>query len=180
MATFGVEGIRYFPHARAAGIDVSDLTYTFNRCNGFDSELRSAGHTRAFYHANTDCWETDIRDSDKGGDDVHWVDNVDIFWIETHGNNLFVHKHRPLDQCWKIQQQDNPRQSYDQWTSSDGLRHCTHQLVHLFRAVGAWRKLERRVDYGILLQYSRSQQRVWSLEYLCWNAYLLWCLGQHV
>ena len=87
MATFGVEGIRYFSNARAAGIDVSDLTYTFNRCNGFDDKLRAAGHTRAFYWANTDCWETDIRDSDQGGDDVHWVDNVDIFWIETHGNH---------------------------------------------------------------------------------------------
>ncbi|MCZ8360877.1 MAG: DUF6345 domain-containing protein [Microcystis sp. LE19-388.1G] len=87
MATFGVEGIRYFSNARAAGISVSDLTYTFNRCNGFDSKLQSAGHTRAFYFANTNCWETDIRDSDRGGDDVHWVDNVDIFWIETHGNH---------------------------------------------------------------------------------------------
>ncbi len=87
MATFAVEGIRYFSNARAAGINVNDLTYTFNRCNGFDEKLRSAGHTRAFYWANRDCWETDIRDSDRGGDDVHWVDNVDIFWIETHGNH---------------------------------------------------------------------------------------------
>ncbi|AFZ23088.1 hypothetical protein Cylst_0761 [Cylindrospermum stagnale PCC 7417] len=88
MAKFGIEGIRSFSNARAAGVSTAgDLTYTFNICNGFDSKLRSAGHTRSFYFANTDCWETDIRDSDKGGDDVNWVDNVDIFWISTHGNH---------------------------------------------------------------------------------------------
>ena len=68
MASFGVEGIRYFNHARAAGVSTAgDLTYTFNRANGIDSKLRSRGHTRAFYWANTNCWETDIRDTDKGG-----------------------------------------------------------------------------------------------------------------
>ena len=88
MATFGVEAIRYFSNARAAGVsDAADLTYTFNRSNGFDSQLSSAGHSRGFYWANTDCWETDIRASDQGGDDVHWVDDVDIFWIETHGGH---------------------------------------------------------------------------------------------
>ena len=47
MARFGVEGIRYFNHARAAGVSTAgDLTYTFNRCNGIDQKLRSAGHTR--------------------------------------------------------------------------------------------------------------------------------------
>lgn len=88
MAEFGVEAIRYFSNARAAGVsDAGDLTYTFNRSNGFDSQLRSAGHTRTFYWANDDVWETDIRDSDQGGDDAHWVDDVDLFWIETHGNH---------------------------------------------------------------------------------------------
>ena len=88
MARFGVEAIRYFGNARAAGIsDSGDLTYTFNRSNGFDSKLRSAGHARAFYWANTDVWETDIRDTDFGGDDRNWVDDVDIFWMETHGNH---------------------------------------------------------------------------------------------
>ena len=65
MARFGVEGIRYFSNARAAGVSTAgDLTYTFNRANGFDSKLRSAGHSRSFYWGNTDCWETDIRDTD--------------------------------------------------------------------------------------------------------------------
>ena len=69
MASFGVEAIRYFSHARAAGYGADDLSYTFNRANGFDSKLRAHGHQRQFYWANTDCWETDIRDSDGGGDD---------------------------------------------------------------------------------------------------------------
>lgn len=88
MARFGVEGIRYFDQARANGVSTAgDLTYVFNICNGIDSKLRSAGHDRIFYWANTDCWETDIRDTDQGGDDRNWVDNVDLFWILTHGNH---------------------------------------------------------------------------------------------
>ncbi|MDL2354863.1 MAG: DUF6345 domain-containing protein [Pseudomonadota bacterium] len=88
MARFGVEGIRYFSHGRAAGITTAgDLTYTFNRCNGLDQKLRSAAHSRAFYYSNTSCWETDIRDTDKGGDDTTYVDAVDLFWIDTHGGH---------------------------------------------------------------------------------------------
>jgi hypothetical protein len=87
MATFGIHGIRYFGNARAAGVSTAgDLTYTFNRANGLDEGLRDAGHARGFYWANTDCWENDLRDTDQGGDDRNWVDNVDLFWIETHGN----------------------------------------------------------------------------------------------
>lgn len=48
--------------------------------------LREAGHVRAFYWSNTDCWEIDVRDDDRGGQDRDWVDDVDLFWIEAHGN----------------------------------------------------------------------------------------------
>ena len=66
MAEFGIEAIRYFGNARAAGVSTAgDLSYTFNRANGFDEVLRDAGHTREFYWADTDCFEDDIRDSDK-------------------------------------------------------------------------------------------------------------------
>jgi hypothetical protein len=61
VARFGVEAIRYFSNARAAGVSTAgDLTCTFNRANGFDRELRSAGRTRRFYWAKTYCttWET--------------------------------------------------------------------------------------------------------------------------
>lgn len=87
MAMYGVEAIRYFSNARAAGYDGADLTYTYNRSNGFNSKLSSDGNTQMFYWAGDNVWETDIRDRDKGGDDEDWVDNVDIFWIETHGNH---------------------------------------------------------------------------------------------
>ncbi|MGC5225379.1 DUF6345 domain-containing protein [Micromonospora sp. DT81.3] len=88
--TFGVEAIRHFANARASGPDskAADLTYTFNRSNGFDRELRNAHHARAFYWTERDVFENDLHDSSLGGDDANWVDNVDLFWIETHGNNV--------------------------------------------------------------------------------------------
>jgi hypothetical protein len=88
MATYGIEAIRHFGNARANNISTAeDLTYTFNRSNGFNSELSASGHTQAFYWADQDCWENDIQDTDSGGDDRNWFDNVDISWIETHGNH---------------------------------------------------------------------------------------------
>lgn len=90
MATFGVEGIRYFSHLRASGVLPSgpeDLTYVFNICNGFDSGLREAGHKRRFYWANRDVWENDLHSTDMGGDDDAWSDNVDAFFILTHGRH---------------------------------------------------------------------------------------------
>jgi len=87
MASFGIEAVRTVANARAAGVTTAgDLTYTFNRANGFDSELRAAGHTRNFYWSETDCWEDDIRDANQGGDDQDWADDVDLLWIEGHGS----------------------------------------------------------------------------------------------
>lgn len=87
MATFGIEGIRNFSHLRASGAvtKADDLTYTFNICNGLDQKLRDAGHTRSFYWAQTDCFEKDLRDLTRGGIDNDWSDNVDLFFINTHG-----------------------------------------------------------------------------------------------
>ncbi|GAA3466616.1 DUF6345 domain-containing protein [Nonomuraea roseola] len=82
---YGIEGVRRFGAARAAGYRAGDLTYVFNICNGFDRQLRDAGHTRAFYWANDACWETDLRSSDLGGADGNWSDDVDVFFILTHG-----------------------------------------------------------------------------------------------
>ena len=87
MATFGIEGIRHFSHLRASGevTKADDLTYVFNNCNGLDGKLRGAGHSRSFYWAETDCWESDLRDVTLGGGDVSWADDVDLFFICTHG-----------------------------------------------------------------------------------------------
>jgi Family of unknown function (DUF6345) len=88
MGTFGIEGIRYFDALRASGVAYADdLTYVFNVCNGLDRELRATGHTRTFYLANNDCWETDLRSTTVGGNDDSWSDNVDLFFIYTHGNH---------------------------------------------------------------------------------------------
>ncbi|MBK8799387.1 MAG: hypothetical protein IPM07_25195 [Anaerolineales bacterium] len=87
MATFGIEGIRYFDKLRAAGYAASDLRYVFNVCNGLLRKLESRGHTKTFYYANDDCWETDIRSSFQGGGDNDYADNVDLFFIYTHGNH---------------------------------------------------------------------------------------------
>ena len=85
MARFGIEGIRRFGAARAAGFDADDLTYVFNICNGLDEQLRDAGHSRRFYWANNDCWEIDLRSIAMGGIDDDWADDVDLFLILTHG-----------------------------------------------------------------------------------------------
>jgi hypothetical protein len=88
VANFGVEGIRYFPHARAAGVaTVSDFTYAFNITNGIGAKLQSAGHNWSFYYTNTSCWETDVRDDAKGGSDDSYADKVDLFFIMTHGGH---------------------------------------------------------------------------------------------
>jgi hypothetical protein len=86
--SYGIEAIRYFSHARAAGVSTAgDFRYSFNRGNGFYDKLSDAGHTASFYFVNTDVWETDIRDADQGGEDSTYVDTVDICWIDTHGNH---------------------------------------------------------------------------------------------
>lgn len=91
MGTFGVEGIRNFANLRASGMNFKkkpeDLPYTFNICNGIYRELKNAGHTCRFYWANRDCWEIDLRRTDHGGIDDDWADNVDLFFICTHGNH---------------------------------------------------------------------------------------------
>jgi len=85
---FGIEGIRYFDAFRAnSGYSADDLTYVFNICNGLDEKLRGSGDTRQFYWANNDCWEIDLRSNNFGVTDDSWSDNVDLFFILTHGTN---------------------------------------------------------------------------------------------
>ena len=88
MARFGVEAIRYFDHARAANVDTAgDRTHTFDRANGLDAKLRAAGHTRAFYWANTAAFEADLRGGGRDGADRRRTGDVDLVWIETHGGH---------------------------------------------------------------------------------------------
>ena len=78
MATFGIEGMRYFGNLRATGMvsETEDLTYVFNICNGLDDKLRDDGNTRSFYWANDDCWEIDLHSSGSGGIDDDVVEGV--------------------------------------------------------------------------------------------------------
>ncbi|MBV6439202.1 MAG: hypothetical protein DYG98_27865 [Haliscomenobacteraceae bacterium CHB4] len=87
MASFGIEGIRHFSNLRASGAvaKAEDLHYVFNICNGLYRELNKGGHTCSFYYANRDCWEIDMRDTSLGGIDKDIADNVDLFFILTHG-----------------------------------------------------------------------------------------------
>jgi hypothetical protein len=86
---FGVEGIRYFDQFRAnnPGSSVADLTYTYNVTNGVYNKLRDAGYPNNFYWAGGDAWELDLHKEEDGGLDSSMADDVDLFFIETHGRN---------------------------------------------------------------------------------------------
>jgi len=86
-ASIGVEGVKYFSnHNAALGEDLDTLSYTFNLCNGVWNKLNT-GDSRNFYFGRTDCWEQDLRDVGQGGLDSSYGDNVDLFFLCTHGNN---------------------------------------------------------------------------------------------
>jgi hypothetical protein len=87
---FGVEGIRYFDKFRAANswaAKTADLTYTYNITNGVVNTLRDAGYPNNFYWAGEDAWELDLQSTDAGGLDAEMTDDVDLFFINTHGRN---------------------------------------------------------------------------------------------
>jgi len=90
MATFGIEGIRYFSSFRRNNeSQPGDLTYVFNICNGLSRKLRGAGHSKKFYLANQDCGEQDLSEpagASPSDRDV-FADSVDLYWIYTHGTN---------------------------------------------------------------------------------------------
>ena len=86
---FGVEGIRYFDQLRAnnPGIKANDLTYTYNITNGVYNKLTGAGYPNNFYWAGSDAWELDLHKAEDGGLDESMADDVDLFFINTHGRN---------------------------------------------------------------------------------------------
>ena len=86
-ADIGVEGVKYFSnHNAALGEHLATLSYTFTICNGVWDKLNT-GDPHNFYWGRTDCWEKDLRDVAQGGLDVYCADNVDLFFLATHGNN---------------------------------------------------------------------------------------------
>ncbi|MCJ7444547.1 MAG: DUF6345 domain-containing protein [Methanotrichaceae archaeon] len=78
------------------------MDYAFSVCNGFYEKLIEAGHTCAFYYANDDCWERDLRSATLGGEDTNYGDTVDLFFMNTHGGidnsgNHYLHYNNPVD-----------------------------------------------------------------------------------
>jgi Family of unknown function (DUF6345) len=92
LATFGVEVIHDFNNYRKSGIDgadeVGDAYWSYDIGNGFVEQLSNAGHTAAFYNINNYCYEIDLRDPSAGGGgiDYEYADNVNLFFIVSHGN----------------------------------------------------------------------------------------------
>ncbi len=87
---FGVEGIRDFGNFRAANDwakKTADLTYTYNITNGVYNTLRNAGYSNRFYWAGENAWELDLQSAHLSGLDASMADDVDLFFINTHGRN---------------------------------------------------------------------------------------------
>jgi len=89
MAIFGIEVITKFDKYREfSGKPSIDLPYGINKANGLLKKLREAGHYKRFYKTvDSDCHEIDLRDKSFGGSDDKWAENVDLFFIDTHGGN---------------------------------------------------------------------------------------------
>ena len=112
MARFGIEGIRHFGHARAAGVSTAgDLT---TRSIAVTVSITSPSQ-RSIPEPSTGAkriaGKQTVCDADQGGDDIHWVDDVDIFWIETHENHEADGRARMLHDT----PQANWRTYSDQW-----------------------------------------------------------------
>ena len=87
MVTFGIELIQNFSKARKNGIKLADLSGTITICDKFDKVLRKARHIRDFYYFDDTCEEKDLRATEFNGIDNSVADNVDLFFISTHGSH---------------------------------------------------------------------------------------------
>lgn len=97
MATFGIEVITNFDKYRKfSKSSTHDLPYAHNEANSLYKKLRQAGHIGLFYFTDNDCWERDLRSKTIGirgegltvqGIDDKMADNVNLFYIFTHGTN---------------------------------------------------------------------------------------------
>lgn len=79
MAELGVEWINDYDH-------LNTLTHEHTDAGGFYDELTiHDGWTGDFNWGNANAWASDFISKDAGGDDVHWVDEVDIAYFTGHG-----------------------------------------------------------------------------------------------
>jgi hypothetical protein len=77
----GVEWINNFP----SPCSQNTLSYCDDTSVGFLNGMTSRGHRAVFNWGDGNAWEQDFKDVSLGGDDVHWVDNVDIAHFSSHG-----------------------------------------------------------------------------------------------
>lgn len=78
----GVEWINNFPDPCSQ----NTLSYCDETSVGFLNGMTSRGHRGVFNWGNGNAWAQDFLDVSLGGDDVHWVDNVDIAHFSSHGS----------------------------------------------------------------------------------------------
>lgn len=85
----GVEGIRYFNdfNANVPGLKKKavNFTYVYNVTNGVWGLHK--GLVDDFYFTQDNCWEKDLRSQSSGGLDNVYADDVDLFFLFTHGNH---------------------------------------------------------------------------------------------
>jgi Family of unknown function (DUF6345) len=98
MGKVGVESIRYYDQYRQNNNTVVDgktvgppipkgvggwvdLDYAYNVTNGFCEVM---GEACSFYYVAGDVWETDVKDSARGGDDFTYADSVDLWFYMGH------------------------------------------------------------------------------------------------
>jgi hypothetical protein len=87
---FGAEAVEHFENARKAieGLYAPELFGSIGITNGFVKSLMEAGYPNRFHWNDVDVWEADLRSIEIGGLDSSMSDDVDLFFIATHGRNV--------------------------------------------------------------------------------------------
>lgn len=86
-ADIGVEAVKYFSHFNdTLDRSLNTLYYSFDVSDGLWEGLNT-GEAHNFYFTRGNCWEKDLREVGQGGWDHLYGDNVDLFFIITHGGN---------------------------------------------------------------------------------------------
>lgn len=148
MVFVGIEGIRYFDKIRKVYQSPDDSKYAYTITNGFYEKLLKIGHRIYFYLDGDKSCERQIRSQlftgEKGlnpGDDFNWVDNVDLFFICTHGTN---YGGRPSLK-YNLEK-DSFRAFGEHWRLGDGTFHhglstlmlCACDTTELDRPLACW------------------------------------------
>lgn len=81
---FGAEYLTSWSGCECGG---DSLSYTDNQIRMLRDKLQSQGHTKRFVYANANTWAADVtEDTDFGGIDYLFGDDVDLFAFSGHGS----------------------------------------------------------------------------------------------